>query len=54
MSGTIYDVNAMYVPFVCYYSQSPEFYQNIALISRSITFNQAKGCFGFGDSGKFD
>jgi len=33
-----------------YIGQCPAFYQNIALISRSITFNQAKGCFGFGDS----
>ncbi|OXA42933.1 Tryptophan--tRNA ligase, cytoplasmic [Folsomia candida] len=35
-----------------YIGQSPEFYQNIQLVAKNVTFNQAKGCFGFkeGDS----
>lgn len=30
--------------------QCPNFYQNISRIQRSVTFNQVKGIFGFGDS----
>ncbi|XP_054710300.1 LOW QUALITY PROTEIN: tryptophan--tRNA ligase, cytoplasmic-like [Uloborus diversus] len=33
-----------------YMGQSPEFYQNVVRIQRSVTFNQVKGIFGFGDS----
>lgn len=30
--------------------QCPQFYQNVVRIQRSVTFNQVKGIFGFGDS----
>lgn len=30
--------------------QCPEFYQNMLRVQRSVTFNQVKGIFGFGDS----
>ncbi|XP_064489605.1 tryptophan--tRNA ligase, cytoplasmic-like [Ornithodoros turicata] len=30
--------------------QCPEFYKNIVRVRRSVTFNQVKGIFGFGDS----
>ncbi|XP_054260719.1 tryptophan--tRNA ligase, cytoplasmic [Macrosteles quadrilineatus] len=30
--------------------QCPQFYQNIVRIQKSVTFNQVKGIFGFGDS----
>ncbi|XP_049782576.1 tryptophan--tRNA ligase, cytoplasmic [Schistocerca cancellata] len=30
--------------------QCPEFYQNVVRIEKSVTFNQVKGIFGFGDS----
>lgn len=30
--------------------QCPEFYQNIQLVAKNVTFNQAKGCFGFTES----
>ncbi|CAN7937537.1 unnamed protein product [Ixodes hexagonus] len=33
-----------------YTGQCPEFYKNIVRIRRSVTFNQVKGIFGFGDS----
>lgn len=33
-----------------YMGQCPAFYQNIVRIQRSVTFNQVKGIFGFGDS----
>ena len=33
-----------------YIGQSPEFYRTICRIQKSVTFNQAKGIFGFGDS----
>jgi len=33
-----------------YMGQCPEFYRNVALVSRSVTFSQARGCFGFGES----
>lgn len=32
------------------YRQCPEFYRNIVRIQKSVTFNQVKGIFGFGDS----
>jgi len=35
-----------------YISSSSEFYKNILRIQRSVTFNQVKGIFGFGDSDK--
>lgn len=31
-------------------STVPEFYQNMCRVSKCVTFNQAKGIFGFGDS----
>jgi tryptophanyl-tRNA synthetase len=33
-----------------YFRKCPEFYENIVRIQRSVTFNQVKGIFGFGDS----
>ncbi|KAL0269107.1 UNVERIFIED_CONTAM: hypothetical protein PYX00_006942 [Menopon gallinae] len=33
-----------------YLGQSSEFYRNIVRIQKSVTFNQVKGIFGFGDS----
>jgi len=30
--------------------QCPQFYQNVVRVQRSVTFNQVKGIFGFGDS----
>jgi len=33
-----------------YVAQRPAFYRNISKIQRSVTFNQVKGIFGFGDS----
>jgi len=33
-----------------YVGQSPEFYRNIVSVSRSVTFNQARGIFGFVDT----
>ncbi|KAG8326557.1 tryptophan--tRNA ligase, cytoplasmic [Homalodisca vitripennis] len=33
-----------------YIGQCPGFYQNIVRIQKSVTFNQVKGIFGFGDS----
>lgn len=33
-----------------YVGQSPQFFRNIVKIQRSVTFNQVKGIFGFGDS----
>jgi len=33
-----------------YIGQCPEFYRNMALVARSVTFNQARGIFGFIDS----
>ena len=38
--------------FFCFFRQCPEFYRNISLVSRSVTFNQARGIFGFVDTGK--
>ncbi|PRD21565.1 UNVERIFIED_CONTAM: Tryptophan--tRNA ligase [Trichonephila clavipes] len=32
------------------FSQCPAFYQNIAKIQKSVTYNQVKGIFGFGNS----
>lgn len=37
--------------FILYFfRQSPQFYQNMVRIQKSVTFNQVKGIFGFGDS----
>lgn len=33
-----------------YLGQSSEFYKNVVRIQKSVTFNQVKGIFGFGDS----
>lgn len=33
-----------------YMGQCPKFYQNVVRVQRSVTFNQVKGIFGFGDS----
>ncbi|KFM60278.1 Tryptophan--tRNA ligase, cytoplasmic, partial [Stegodyphus mimosarum] len=33
-----------------YMGQCPQFYQNVVRVQRSVTFNQVKGIFGFGDS----
>lgn len=33
-----------------YMGQCPQFYQNVVRIQRSVTFNQVKGIFGFGES----
>lgn len=32
------------------FSQCPEYYRNVIRIQKSVTFNQVKGIFGFGDS----
>ena len=33
-----------------HYSSVPEFYRNMVRVQKCVTFNQAKGIFGFGDS----
>ncbi|XP_035224193.1 tryptophan--tRNA ligase, cytoplasmic-like [Stegodyphus dumicola] len=33
-----------------YMGECPQFYQNVVRVQRSVTFNQVKGIFGFGDS----
>ena len=33
-----------------YFRQSPAFYRTMCKIQKCVTFNQAKGIFGFGDS----
>lgn len=46
-----FDVDKTFIFSDCnFIGQCPEFYQNILRVQRSVTFNQVKGIFGFGDS----
>lgn len=46
-----FDVNKTFIfTDFKYVGQCPEFYQNIVSVSRNVTFNQARGIFGFTDS----
>jgi len=46
-----FDVNKTFIfSNFRYIGQSPAFYQNIQLVAKNVTFNQAKGCFGFTES----
>jgi tryptophanyl-tRNA synthetase len=46
-----FDVNKTFIfSDFGFIGQSPEFYENMVRIQRSVTFNQVKGIFGFGDS----
>ncbi|KAI1285419.1 Tryptophan--tRNA ligase, cytoplasmic [Halotydeus destructor] len=46
-----FDVNKTFIfSDFTHIGQNPAFYQNVVRIQRSVTFNQVKGIFGFGDS----
>ncbi|CAG2100188.1 unnamed protein product [Medioppia subpectinata] len=46
-----FDVNKTFIfSDLSYIGKCPEFYENIIRVQRSVTFNQVKGIFGFGDS----
>jgi len=46
-----FDVNKTFIfSDLDYIGQCPEFYRNMCRVQKLVTFNQVKGCFGFGDS----
>ncbi|CAG2175573.1 unnamed protein product, partial [Oppiella nova] len=46
-----FDVNKTFIfSDLSFIGKCPEFYENIIRVQRSVTFNQVKGIFGFGDS----